>query len=246
MAQVLFPDTDRASGIDFKPLKRLNNGGMRVEMFYKKDGTEQEVLYQTCNFRRGYVKEWIDEKSGKKSLKLECLLLGYDNPYTDCFKFTEGWKEVEGQVVSVAKQRTQEWFKKAIPEATIETYWTSRIRPASDPSKYSPTIMFTVPLNREGKPDVEIYDDRARPATWEAFEEATRDGEFCCIVRVPSVYFMPKSFGCSVQLHSVQFFPSKKVKGFAFRKREASDDEGPEAKRRQSDDEEQRAAEAFL
>ena len=66
MSCILFPDADPASFVDFKPLKRLNNGGMRVDMFYKKE-KEQELLYQTCNFRRGYLKEFSDDKTGKKA-----------------------------------------------------------------------------------------------------------------------------------------------------------------------------------
>ena len=126
-----------------------------------------------------------------QSLKLECLLLGYDNPYTDCHKFIEGWKELEKRVVDVAKERTADWFKKSVPENQIDAYWTSRIRPASDPSNYSPTLVLTVPLDKDGKPDVEVFGENEQPSTWAEFEASIRDGEFCCIVRVPSLYFMP-------------------------------------------------------
>ena len=212
----------------------------------------------------------------------------------------------------MAKERTADWFKKSVPESQIDAYWTSRIRQASDPAKYSPTLVLTVPLDKDGKPDVQVFDEAEQLSTWEQFEASIRDGEFCCIVRVPALYFMPvrargppsrpplagssltpplalplpqKAFGCvsghlpsvrplsgpgtvcsfpahapppplrrmTCQLHSVQFFPTKKVTGFQFRKRSASEagledqqtyPKGEEAPA--EDPENQQAADAFM
>lgn len=123
--------------------------------------------------------------------------------------------------------------QKPITEAQIDDYFNSSIRPSSDPSKYAPTFKIGIPLDREGNPDVEVFDDREEKRTWAEFEEALKDGEFCCIVRVPTLYFMPKMFGMTVQLQSVQFFPNRKISGFAFRKRsrDGVDDQEGESKR---------------
>ena len=109
--QVLFPDVDKASGISFSPLRRLNNGALRVDLKYRKDGVDQEPIYQTCNMRRGYVKEFADEKTGRKSIKLECLLTGHENPYSETYTFVNAWREVEAAVVQAAKSNCKEWFK---------------------------------------------------------------------------------------------------------------------------------------
>lgn len=219
MAQPLFIDIDTPDNIKFLPVKRLNNGGMRVELKYQKDRGEQEIFYQTSRFRRGYVKSFTDEKTGTK-LKLECLLLGHDNPYSETYKFSEGWKALEARVVATAKEKCADWFKKALKDSEIDAYWNSSIRAPSDPAKYSPSLKIAIPLDKEGKPDVTVYNDREEKTTWADFEENIRDSEFQCIVKISSLYFMPKAFGLVVQLQSIQFFPTQKVSGFAFRKRE--------------------------
>lgn len=108
---VLFPDAADHSKVHFQSPRRLNNGALRVDMRYKSDSFDQELVYQTCNFRKGYVKEYKDEKSGKKSLKLECLLLGHENPYSDCHGFVDAWKKIESRVTDTAKSKAREWFK---------------------------------------------------------------------------------------------------------------------------------------
>lgn len=226
MAQPLFIDVDTPDNVKFLPIKRLNNGGMRVELKYQKDRGEQEIFYQTARFRRGYVKAFEDEKTGKK-LKLECLLLGYDNPYTETHKFTEGWKALEARVVQTAKEKCADWFKKALKDSEIDAYWNSSIRAPSDPAKYSPSLKIAIPLGKDGQPDVTVYNDREEKTTWADFEENIRDAEFQCIVKVSSLYFMPKAFGLVVQLQSIQFFPTQKMAGFAFRKRDR-DGEDPD------------------
>lgn len=107
---VLFPDTDKADHLIFAPPRRLNSGALRVDIKYKKD-FEQEPIYQTCRFRRAFIKEWKDEKTGNCSLKLGCSLSGYDNPYSEVHAFLNGWKEVEATVVTTAKLRAKDWFK---------------------------------------------------------------------------------------------------------------------------------------
>lgn len=108
---VLFPDSADHSKVHFQSPRRLNNGALRVDMRYKSETFDQELVYQTCNFRKGYVKEYKDEKSGKKSLKLECLLLGHENPYSDCHGFVDAWKKIESRVTDTAKSKSREWFK---------------------------------------------------------------------------------------------------------------------------------------
>jgi hypothetical protein len=72
---ILLPDLNPASSLQFQAPRRLNNGGLRVDLKYKGEEAAQDAVYQTCRFRRGYLKEWKDEKLGSSKLKLECLLL---------------------------------------------------------------------------------------------------------------------------------------------------------------------------
>lgn len=86
------------------------------------------------------------------------------------------------------KKQTQ----KPISDSQIDDYFNSAVRAASDPEKYAPTFKLSVPLDKDGKPAVEVFDDTEKPSTWEKFEEGIKDGEFCCIFKTPAVYFLPK------------------------------------------------------
>lgn len=77
-----------------------------------------------------------------------------------------------------------------------------------DTSKdYPPFFKIAVPTNAEGQVTAGIFDADGNPSTWAEFLDNLGNCEACCIFKVPAVYFMPKAFGITVQLYSLQYFP---------------------------------------
>lgn len=108
---VLYPDTDKAENLLFKPIRKLPTGSLRVDLRYKKGNNEIDILYQTPRVGRVFAKNWAKEDTGSANWKLSLSMSGYSTPGTETYDFLEGWKEVEATVHNTAVASCQEWFK---------------------------------------------------------------------------------------------------------------------------------------
>lgn len=115
-AHVLYPDTDKAENLVFKPPRKLNTGALRVDLKYKRGANEIDILYQTPRVSRVFAKNWApvpkDEKEKTKpNWKISLSLSGHAIPGTESHDFYEGWNDIEATAVKTAASHSVEWFK---------------------------------------------------------------------------------------------------------------------------------------
>ena len=82
--------------------------------------------------------------------------------------------------------------QKPLTESQLTDYFNSAIRESNDPAKWAPTFKLTVPQDKDGKPQVEVFDDQEKKVSWDDFEAKLKDSEFACIFKASSIYFLPK------------------------------------------------------
>ena len=214
-----------------EPRKIASNNSIRVDVSYDTSqcskaflekcasGHKQKVMVQTPMISRTMPKEWINKDQQGNEVKkweVQLSLRGYDNPDSDVYQFHNWVKEFEALTKNTAITNSKQWFKKDLDAGLIEAYFTSCIKPSSDP-KYAPTIKINVPF-RYGKFECDVYGPggASDPLTFMEYYELSKACEVQCIIEWNDLWFMPKSFGATPVLRAIQIFPQDKLTGYAF------------------------------
>lgn len=226
----LYHATTPVSGIMIEGTANKTNGSAyRVNLMYNlsylgkepaPSGPYQKILVQTPRFRRGFLSVWgatgrvdppytndtLADRQAKIKINLD--LAGEDDPASDIHKFVHGFYEpFETLVVETAKRRVDSWFKKPINPDSLDSLYTSAIKPSSDPDKWARKLNVTLPV-RDGKLVCDIYDKDRQLVPFATFAEVAKHSEITAIVEMPSIWFMNKMFGMTPIVRAIQFFPS--------------------------------------
>lgn len=220
--------------VEFGDCHRRATGSLHAPIVYN----GERLRLQTPMFDRVFVNMWQpkpNEVSGQVKYDIKFQMYGADEPGSDVNKFLNKWvKPFDELVRNTALSNVDKWFKKAVKPDDIRAFFTSPLKPSTDPDRFPEGFKANLPT-QNGKPKVAIYGPDKQPISWEDAEALIPTSKVVAIVEYGGVWFMPKSFGVTPVVLALQIFPNQKLVGFSFVTKPGEEEDAPASKKGRGD-----------
>tara|TARA_Y100000389_G_scaffold94455_1_gene91098 strand:- start:1764 stop:2486 length:723 start_codon:yes stop_codon:yes gene_type:complete len=206
MSGVLSFNNISPADLEFSQTKVNQMGGQSVYVNTKGSKVRFELPKGRVPF--GLSIQSFDDSATKISLDQS---LGNPDDKNEMSEWQSWLNEFDQHILSVAHNRSEEWFKKKLSKEILEEFYKPCVSRSKD-DKYPPTFKMKIPV-RDEKADVCIYDDKENQVGQELVEKGCH---VRTIVELQGVWFVNKMFGVTWKLLQMQVFPVTKFNTFAF------------------------------
>tara|TARA_B100001094_G_C18164964_1_gene791485 strand:+ start:1222 stop:1920 length:699 start_codon:yes stop_codon:yes gene_type:complete len=202
---ITFPKDFQTDSIGFDEVKKNAVGGNIVYLSYS--GKQKLCLQTPWMFAPFGVSEFVDEKTGPK-YSLDVSFKGMDND-PKIKMFHDKMQELDSKILEQGVSLSKQWFGKKMQKVVLEELFRPVVKPAKDPSKYSPTIKFKI----NNVNQLEIYDTARNKLN---LDQVVSGSQVQAIIECASVWFVNKTFGVTWKLLQLQLKKPDRIAGFSF------------------------------
>jgi len=215
---VVSPAAFSASKITFSPVKMLESGGKQAYLNYD----NRPLVMQVGSLETPFGLSVYDKTTPVK-YTVDLKLRGYDdaaaNPKTAAIYQT--LNALDEFMVDQGVKNSRAWFKADLSRDVVKAFYTPTVRFSRDGDgnlkPYPPTLKIQL-KQREGKFDVQVYDDKKRPMADIPLEDVLVKGAFLTLlIQCTGVWFAGSKYGVSwkaIQIRADKIPDS--IRGFAF------------------------------
>ena len=215
---VVSPSAFSASKITFSPVKMLESGGKQAYLNYD----NRPLVMQVGSLETPFGLSVYDKTTPVK-YTVDLKLRGYDdaaaNPKTAAIYQT--LNALDEFMVDQGVKNSRAWFKADLSRDVVKAFYTPTVRFSRDGDgnlkPYPPTLKIQL-KQREGKFDVQVYDDKKRPMADIPLEDVLVKGAFLTLlIQCTGVWFAGSKYGVSwkaIQIRADKIPDS--IRGFAF------------------------------
>jgi hypothetical protein len=215
---VVSPASFSASKITFSPVKMLESGGKQAYLNYE----NRSLVMQVGSLETPFGLSVYDKTTPVK-YTVDLKLRGYDdaaaNPKTAAIYQT--LNALDEYMIDQGVKNSRAWFKADLSRDVVKAFYTPTVRFSRDGDgnlkPYPPTLKIQL-KQREGKFDVQVYDDKKRPMTDIPLEDVLVKGAFLTmLIQCTGVWFAGSKYGVSWK--AIQIRADKlpySIRGFAF------------------------------
>jgi hypothetical protein len=215
---VVSPAAFTASKITFSPVKMLESGGKQAYLNYE----NRPLVMQVGSLETPFGLSVYDKTTPVK-YTVDLKLRGYDdaaaNPKTAAIYQT--LNALDEYMIDQGVKNSRAWFKADLSRDVVKAFYTPTVRFSRDGDgnlkPYPPTLKIQL-KQREGKFDVQVYDDKKRPMSDIPLEDVLVKGAFLTLlIQCTGVWFAGSKYGVSwkaIQIRADKIPDS--IRGFAF------------------------------
>lgn len=192
--------------ITFSPPKTNANGGQTVYINHVSGHPLTIQVPRTrCPF--GLSKNEFD---GVQKCSIDISFgLSEDSKIWD---FKEWIMSIDTLMKTKAKENSVQWFKKDYTSVVLEELYRHQIT-KSKKAEYADTMKFKITNTREGKPNLDVFDNKRNLIEPERITKGT---DVMIIAQLSSIWFVNKMFGVTWRVKQVKAWPRVTLKSYAF------------------------------
>lgn len=199
--------------VNFSEVTKNKKGGNMVLISYGPH--KQPLKIETPEFHLPFgLSSFKDEKSGVESLHVDASFKGMDHDTEkgkELKAFYEAMERFDQRVQEECVKESEKWMGKAMSKDIVTEFYSAMVKPPNDP-KYSPNLKIKIKPRYNGDlPRAFDISDEDKLQCPELME-LTDIKPHCTasfIVQVPFVWFVNKTFGCSLNMQqaAIQTLP---------------------------------------
>lgn len=205
MSTVLTPSEFQPASLSFSPLQKNSQGGKQV--FVSREGTKTKVVLQTPVLSLPFgITPFQDAATGA------IQSWSMDVSFRDNEGFLDLMRQVDDALVTVATDRSQEWFSKQLTKDVVAEFTRKLVKEPNNP-QYAPTMRIKVPCVN-GQEQTKFYDERREQVP---IEYVTKGSSVKIIMELSPVWFLNRTVGISWKALQVAVVSKpKSIQDYAF------------------------------
>lgn len=189
------------TNITFSDPRVLDSGGKSVWMNYTYDAnTRKNLTVQVGSLTLPFGMNVFD-KQGPVKYSVDLSLRGYEDN-AKVKSIYDMFNALDEYMIDMGVANSKKWFKSQLSRDVVKAFYTPTLRWAKGPdgeikSSYPPTIKLQL-RQREGKFDVEVYDEKRNELKDKTLDEVLVKGsQVTCLIQCTSVWFAGSKYGLS-------------------------------------------------
>lgn len=213
---IVSPSSIDVTKVTFSPVKLLESGGKQAYLNY--DSRSLVMQIGTLSVPYGMS---VYDKAGPVKYSVEMSLRGYDGENKKVQSIYNALSALDEYMISQGVKNSKQWFKAELTRDVIKAFYTPTVRFSKDAEgnvkPYPPTLKLAL-KQKNGKFDVQVYDDKKKPMNEIPLEDILVKGaQITTLIQCTGVWFAGSKYGLSwkaVQIR-VDKLPES-IRGFAF------------------------------
>ena len=189
--------------LNASPVKRNQNGGMRIDIEYIDPSLNNAIyLLQTPKCRLPFGMNEQGNDSGRLTYS---LALSFDNYKDNTIEneFLRGIDQIDNHIKKLASENSKEWFKKPMKMDLIDELFKPSIKYSED---WPPLLKVKLP-SWQGKFTCQFWNTKKQKIE---SDDVTKDCSTIVLIQLQSLWFVDKMFGCNWVAKQIQIYPSLK------------------------------------